>query len=172
MIISIVVAAAENNVIGRGGQLPWRIPSDLRLFRELTLGKPVLMGRKTYQSIGKPLPGRTNVVITRDPRFRPPGVLVACSLEAALDDARASAEALGVNEIMVIGGAEVYRQVLSRAGRIYLTRVHATVEGDATLPVLAPSEWGQIEERPVPRAPQDEFACTLVVLERKKRPEN
>jgi dihydrofolate reductase len=164
--ISFVVAAAENGVIGRGGGLPWRIPSDLKTFRRLTLGKPIVMGRKTYQSIGKPLDQRDNVVVTRDRAFRAPGATVATSLEAALDKARALAVLKGIDEIMVIGGAELFRQALPLADRIYLTRVHAEPEGDALFPALAPGEWREVSREPLPRDARDEHSCTLVILQR------
>ncbi len=165
--IALVVAADENNVIGRQGHLPWRLPSDLKLFRTLTLGKPIVMGRKTFQSIGKALPGRTNIVVSRDPTFWAPGASTVTSVDAALELARASAADLGATEIMVIGGAEIYRAVMPRARRIYLTRVHATVEGDAKLLALTEGEWQEIERRPLPQTPEDEFACTLIVFQRK-----
>src|SRR5262245_3442537 len=161
--IVLVVAAAENDVIGRKGQLPWRIPSDLKLFRELTIGKPVVMGRKTFQSIGKPLPGRDNIVITRDPTFQVEGVARAGSLDEALRRAQVSAKVRGAAEIAVIGGAEIFQQAMPRAVRIYLTRVHAIVEGETKLFPLVLDEWRATERRPLPQGPEDEFACTLIV---------
>jgi dihydrofolate reductase len=167
--IAFVVAAAETGVIGRGGRLPWRIPSDLKAFRRLTFGKPVIMGRKTYQSIGKPLDQRDNIVVTRDRAFRPEGIIVAPSLEAALDQARALAAAKSIGEIMVIGGAELYRQALPLADRIYLTRVHAEPDGDALFPPLSPAEWREVSREPLPRDAADEYACTFIILERLAR---
>jgi dihydrofolate reductase len=167
--ITLVVAAADNGVIGRGGRLPWRIPSDLKTFRRLTLGKPIIMGRKTYQSIGRPLDRRDNIVVTRDPAFRAPQVTVATSLGAAVDKARALAVAKGVDEIMVIGGAEIFCQALPLADRIYLTRVHAAPEGDAQFPSLAPGEWREVSREPLPRDARDEHACTLLILQRAAR---
>jgi dihydrofolate reductase len=164
--IALVVAAAENGVIGRGGGLPWHIPSDLKTFRRLTLGKPIIMGRKTYQAIGKPLDQRDNVVVTRDPAYRAPGAIIVASLEVALDKARALAVAKGIDEIIVIGGAELYRQALPLADRIYLTRVHAEPEGDALFPPLSPGEWREVSREPLPRDARDEYACTFVVLQR------
>jgi dihydrofolate reductase len=164
--ISLVVAAAENGVIGRGGGLPWRIPSDLKTFRRLTLGKPIIMGRKTYQSIGKPLDQRDNIVVTRDPAFRAAGVIVAGSLDEALANARALSAAKGIDEIIVIGGAELYRKALPLADRIYLTRVHAEPEGDALFPSLSEGEWREVSREPLARDARDEHSCTLVVLER------
>ena len=164
--IALVIAAAENGVIGRGGGLPWRIPSDLKMFRRLTLGKPIIMGRKTYLSIGKPLDQRDNIVVTRDPAFYAPGVTIAASVEAALTKARALATAKGVEELMVIGGAEVYRQALPLADRIYLTRVHAKPEGDVLIPPLSPGEWREVSREALPRDAKDEHACTFVILQR------
>ena len=114
---------AENGVIGRENRLPWRLPADLRRFKSVTMGKPVIMGRKTYESIGKPLPGRSNIVVTRDPDYRAPGCQVVHSLEQALE------AGAGHAEVMVIGGAKLYRQALGRAQRMYLTLVRAEVEG-------------------------------------------
>lgn len=169
--IALVVAAAENDVIGRGGQLPWRIPSDLRLFRRLTMGKPIIMGRRTYESIGKPLDGRENIVVSRDPGFSPAGVIVRRTLAEAVDTARAAAEARGQTEIMVIGGAEVFREALPHARRIFLTRVHGTPEGDTFLPEIAAEDWVETSREALPRGEADEFACTLVMLERRREGE-
>jgi len=166
--LALVVAAAENDVIGRSGTLPWRIPSDLRLFRRLTMGKPVIMGRKTFESIGRPLDGRDNIVMTRDPAFRAAGVIVRPTLAAAVAEARALAAAKGADEIMVIGGAEVFREALPQAQRIYLTRVHGAPEGDTFLPPIAEEEWHEMSREPLPRGDSDEFACTLIVLERRR----
>jgi dihydrofolate reductase len=164
--IALVVAAAENGVIGRGGGLPWRIPSDLKTFRRLTLGKPIIMGRKTYQAIGKPLDQRDNIVVTRDPAFQAAGVIVAGSLAEALANARALAAAKSIDEMIVIGGAELYRQALPLADRIYLTRVHAEPQGDALFPPLSEGDWHEVSREPLPRDARDEHACTLVILER------
>lgn len=133
-----VVAASENDVIGREGQLPWRLPADLAHFKRLTLGKPVLMGRKTYDSIGKPLPGRLNVVLSRTAEA-PEGCVVARSLDEAL----AIPEVASADEVMVIGGARVYDEALSRCVEVQLTRVHGTFEGDAFFRFDA-SEWERV----------------------------
>ena len=166
-VLAFVVAAAENGVIGRGGRLPWSIPSDLRLFRRLTMGKPVIMGRKTFESIGKPLDGRDNIVATRDPTFRAAGVIAKPSLAAAIEEARGLAAARGVDEIMVIGGAEVFRELLPQAQRIYLTRVHGAPEGDTFLPPITADQWREVSRESLPRGEMDEYPCSLVVLERK-----
>ncbi len=135
MRVSLVAAVAQNGVIGRDGELPWRLPGDLRYFKALTLGKPVVMGRKTWESIGRPLPDRRNVVITRSPEYAADGAEVVSSPEAALS------LLAGEAEVMVIGGEAVYRAFLDRATRIYLTEVDANVEGDARFPDLDRSEW-------------------------------
>lgn len=167
-IIALVVAAAENDVIGRSGGLPWRIPSDLRVFRRITMGKPVIMGRRTFTSIGKPLDGRENIVLSRDPTFAAEGIVVRPTLAAAIAEARGIAATKGVNEIMVIGGSEVFREALPHAQRIYLTRVHGSPEGDVYLPPIPQDQWIEASRQPLPRGEADEFACTLIILERKR----
>ena len=126
MILSLLVAAAENNVIGKDNKLPWHLPNDLKYFKNQTWGMPILMGRKTFESIGKPLPGRKNIVITRNTDWKSDGTLVVHSL----DDAINLAEKDGVKEIFVIGGAEIFNDAFDKAQRLYLTRVHADLEGD------------------------------------------
>ena len=165
--IALIVAAAANGVIGRGGRLPWRMPSDLRTFRRLTLGKPVIMGRRTFQSIGKPLDGRDNIVITRDVNFSSPGVLVANSIEAAIRIARSCADARNATEIMIIGGAEIYAQALPLADRIYLTCIDANPDGDATFTDPDPAQWRLIEATPIPPDPRDEYTARLLVHQRR-----
>src|SRR3546814_10388241 len=128
--IAFVVAMDRNRVIGRAGALPWRIPADLKFFKAVTMGKPVVMGRKTWQSIGRALPGRANIVVSRDPDFRSEGAAAASSLDAALDRARAIARPAGVAEVMVIGGAEIYALALPRADRLYITEVQAEVRSE------------------------------------------
>jgi dihydrofolate reductase len=160
MDISIIVAADENGVIGKGNQLPWRLAADMKHFRELTMGKPVVMGRKTHESIGKALPGRHNIVITRNRDL----VIDGCTVVASLDDA---IDAAGdVDEVMIIGGAEVYRESLGLANRIYLTRVHSAVEGDARFPEIDYDEW--VETSIESHAPDErnEYPYSFEVLER------
>lgn len=132
--ISIVAAVAQNGAIGHRGAMPWHLPDELRHFRRITLGKPVLMGRKTFQAIGSPLPGRRNIVISRNPGFNPHGVTVAGSLEAALEHA-------GAGEVMVIGGGELYRLALPMAGRLFLTVVDCAPEADTWFPEWDESAW-------------------------------
>src|ERR1700759_593139 len=134
MKIVLVAAIAENGIIGRGNTLPWRLKSDMQHFRSLTMGKPVVMGRKTYLSIGKPLPGRTTIVVSRDPAFAAPGIVVAPSLDAALAAARGDALRRNVDTIVVAGGAEIYAQTLPLATQLAMTHVHKRVDGDACFP--------------------------------------
>ena len=136
--IAIVVAMAENRVIGRDGGLPWRLPADLARFRALTMGKPIVMGRRTHESIGRVLDGRRNIVVTRRPGYRAPGCTVAPSLEAALESASSASESA------VIGGASIYEQALPLAARMYLTLVHATVEGAVQFPRFDLAEWREV----------------------------
>lgn len=166
MKIAFVVAVAENGVIGRGGTLPWYVPSDLKTFKRLTLGKPVIMGRKTFASIGKPLPGRDNIVVTRDGTFKAEGVERASTIEEALAIARRKAAERGVDEIMIIGGAQIYAASLPLADRIYLTRIHARPDGDATFPEPDPAVWREVSRAPVPPDPRDDASGTLLILER------
>src|SRR5580658_7586797 len=134
-LISLLVAATENGVIGRDSGMPWHLPDDLKRFKALTLGKPLLMGRRTFDSIGRPLPGRTNLVLTRAGDWSVPGVTVVPDLESAL---RAAA---GAPELVIAGGAQVYALALPRASRIYLTRIHAVIEGDTRMPAINLAEW-------------------------------
>ncbi len=166
LAVVLVVAVAENGVIGRGGGLPWRLKSDLRRFRSITIGHPVIMGRKTYLAIGKPLAGRTNILLTRDKAFAAAGIIVACDLEAALDIAAGDALRRGVGAIMVIGGADIYRQTLGTATRLDITRVHMEARGDALFPPLEPRDWRQIESRDCPAEPEDDAPFTITVYER------
>lgn len=166
--LAIVVAMAANRVIGAKGGLPWRLPSDLKTFRRLTVGRPVVMGRKTFASIGKPLDGRDNIVVTRDPAFTTAGVIVSASIAEAIAEARRCALNRGVDEVMIIGGAEIYAAVLPDVDRIYLTEVDARPDGDATFPALDPADWHEISRAPIPRTPRDDHDATLVVLDRRR----
>jgi dihydrofolate reductase len=158
----LVAAVAENGVIGLDGGLPWRLPSDLRRFRAITLGHPVVMGRKTYGAIGKPLPGRTNIVITRDAAFAARGVTAAPNLEAALMVARGDALRRGVRHIMIIGGADLYGQTIGRARRLEITRVHAHPAGDSMFPAIDPAQWRETERCEFPAGPGDDAAFTTL----------
>jgi dihydrofolate reductase len=158
MRLSIVVAASENNVIGVGNRLPWRLPDDLKRFKALTMGKPILMGRKTFESIGKPLPGRRNIVITRQAGRAIDGVTVVNSLEEAL------AAEQSASELMLIGGADIYRQALALTHTIYMTRVHATFAGDAFFPQLNASAWRVLEREHHPADERHAHAFTFETL--------
>lgn len=137
----MIVAMADNRVIGAGGGLPWRIPADLKHFKSLTMGKPVVMGRRTYESIGKPLPGRPNIVVSSRPQILPEGVDAAPDVHRAVAIARQRADECGAEEVVVIGGETIYRLLLPSADRIYLTEVHETVDGDTFFPELDRAEW-------------------------------
>ena len=161
--ITLLVAVAENGVIGRAGQLPWHLPADLKRFKSLTMGKPMLMGRRTFESIGRPLPGRTSLVLTHSARWAaPPGAILVHSVDEALAEARNR----GAAELAVIGGAEVFRLALPLARRIDLTRVHAQVSGDVYFPPLDPREWRETERLEHPADAQHAYAMTFSVLER------
>jgi len=167
MEIVLIAAVAENGVIGRGGAMPWRLKSDMRHFREATLGRPVVMGRRTYLSLTfKPLPGRTNIVVSRDPAFTAPGVLVAASLEAALQAARADAARRGVDTVMVMGGGEIYRQAMPFATRLEITQVHMKVEGDAVFPPIDPAVWRLAERHDHVAGKDDDAPYTIVTYVR------
>jgi len=164
--VVLLAAVAENGVIGRDNALPWRLSSDLKRFKELTLGKPVVMGRKTYLSIGKPLPDRTNIVVTRDPAFRADGVLVANSVAAALDMARDDARRRGVNEVMVIGGTDIFTQTMSIADKLEITHVHARPAGDVHFPSIDPALWRETARSELPAGPKDDAAVSFVTYHR------
>jgi dihydrofolate reductase len=165
-MILIVAAIAENGVIGRGNALPWRIKSDLKHFRALTLDKPVIIGRKTYLSIGKPLGGRTNIVVSRHPNFAAPGIVVAQNFDAALAAARGDALRRGTDIIIVAGGADIYAQAMRFAARLAITRVHKNVEGDALFPFIDPKIWRETAREEHPAAEGDEAAVAFVNYER------
>ncbi|MEW9614864.1 dihydrofolate reductase [Shinella sp. S4-D37] len=165
--IVLVVAVARNGVIGRDGDLPWRLPSDLKRFKLLTLGKPVLMGRKTWDSIGRPLPGRPNIVVTRDTAFSAPGAEVVSSLDEGLAAASREAKALGVDEVCVIGGGQIYAQVFERADILHVTHVEADVEGDARFPAIDPAVFEKVAEEPIPQGEKDSHAMHFVTWRRK-----
>ncbi len=137
MVISLIVAAAENNAIGKNNQLLWHLPNDLKFFKNTTWGMPVIMGRKTFESVNKPLPGRFNIVITRQAGWKAEGVMVA----ADLTDALKKVEETNCKEAFIIGGGEIYKQGIEIAGKIYLTRVHAVLDGDTFFPVVDESKW-------------------------------
>ncbi len=162
----LVAAVADNGVIGRAGALPWRLKSDMQHFRARTFGHPVVMGRKTYVSIGKPLKGRTNIVISRDRSFAAPGVLIAPSLEAALAAARGDALRRSAEAIMIIGGADIYAQAMAYAARLEITRVHARPDGDALFPLIDPKVWREVARTEHPAGAGDDASFALLTYER------
>jgi dihydrofolate reductase len=158
--LSIIAALADNGVIGRDGSLPWHLPDDLRRFKALTMGRPILMGRRTFESIGRSLPGRRNLVLTRGARSFPEGIEPVDSLAAAL------ARCAGAVEICVIGGAEVYAQVLPLATRLELTRVHTEARGEVRFPEFDAAQWRELERIEHPADPRHEWPLTFISLER------
>lgn len=169
MNYSIVVALAEDDVMGRDGDLPWRLSSDLKLFRQLTMGKPLIMGRKTFETLpGGALDGRDNIVVSRDVKFDGEGIIQALNIESACGAAETCAGMRLVDEAMVIGGAQIYASMLDKVSRIYLTRVKAKVEGDTYFPPIDWSEWEETHVKEHDAGPKDDFAFSFHKYERKK----
>ncbi len=163
--VSIIAAVAENGVIGAAGAMPWRLSTDMKRFRRITMGKPVIMGRKTFEAIGRPLAGRLNVVVSRQEGYRPEGVMVAASLEEAL--ALASEHGgTEAGEVIVAGGGEIYAAAIGRADRLYITHVEASPEGDVHFPEIEPAAWRATETEKVPAGERDSAATIFVVYER------
>ncbi len=160
MRLTIVAAVADNGVIGRAGTLPWHLPDDLRRFKALTMGRPILMGRRTFESIGRPLPGRRNLVLTRNSRAFPAGVQAVPSLQRALE------ECAGESELCVIGGADVFRETLPRADRLELTRVHATMDGDVRFPDYDAAQWRELSRSEHPADARHAWPMTFQTLGR------
>ena len=168
MDIVLVAAIGENHVIGRGGQLPWHIRSDLQHFKRLTINRPVMMGRHTFELIGKALPGRTNIVLSRDFSVPAPGALIATSFDAALGAARSDAKKRGVNEIMVIGGSSIFERTMPMAARLEITHVQASPEGDRFFPDIDPAQWQLRSRKEHPAGPHDDYAFTTATYDRIK----
>lgn len=164
--LSLIVAVAENGVIGANGGMPWRLSGDLRMFRRVTMGKPVIMGRKTFQSLPKLLDGRDNIIITRQADFAADGALVAGSVEEAMALAGDCAAKRGADEVCIIGGAQIYALFLPHAARIYLTRVHATPEGDTHFPALDMAQWHEVSREFHSKGEKDSADYSFIVLER------
>ncbi len=164
MIISLIAALSNDGVIGNRGKIPWHLPADLKHFKEITLGHPVIMGRKTYESIGKPLPGRTNIIVTRHKEYAAPECVVASTLEEAFDAARVS----GAGEAFVIGGAEIYKEAMPRAEKLYLTNVEGDFEGDAFFPEVSSLEWKEISREKGVVDEKNGYPHTFLVFERKR----
>jgi dihydrofolate reductase len=169
MDIVLVAAIGENNVIGVDGKLPWHISSDLKHFRALTLNRPVIMGRKTYESIGQPLDQRTNIVVSRNLARVGAGVVIATSIDAALAVARSDAEKRGVKEIMAIGGGDIFSALMPRASRLEITHVHASPEGDSFFPAIDPQEWEQRSGREIAAGPKDSASFALATYVRRRK---
>ncbi len=164
---TIVVAVAENGVIGREGGLPWHLPTDLKRFKALTLGKPVIMGRKTWASIGRPLPGRPNIVISRDPAFRAEGATTVLSLGEAILLGKQQAKALGVDEVCIIGGGEIYRQAIDVTDILHVTEVGATVDGDTRFPQIDPAVFEKTFAETLTRGEKDSHTMHFATWRRK-----
>ena len=162
MIISLIVAMDEHRVIGYKNKLPWNLPSELKYFRGTTKGKPVVMGRKTFESIGRPMPERLNIIVTRDKNYKAAGCIVVNNKEDAIKAAK------GNDEIMVIGGAEIYKLFLPIADRLYLTKVHGTFDGDTYFPEFNENEWLKVREKFVEKDNENKYSYTILLLERKK----
>lgn len=165
--VSLIAAVAANGVIGREGDLPWRLPTDLKRFKALTIGKPVIMGRKTWASIGRPLPGRANIVISRSADYSAEGAIVVHSLEEALAAARREALATGADEVCVVGGGEIYRQAIGAADILHITEVPAEVEGDARFPEIDPAVFDKVFEEDLPQGEKDSHAMHFVTWRRR-----
>ena len=165
--LAMMVAKASNNVIGRNNKLPWYLPNDLKYFKQVTFGKPVIMGRKTWESLGKPLPGRTNIVITRQSGFQAEGAKVVATLDEAIAMAENVAFIDGQEEAVIMGGAEIYALALPRADRLYLTEVHAQVEGDTWFPEYDATEWNEIGREDFQAEGPNPYDYSFVVYERK-----
>lgn len=160
MKLSIIAAMSQNRVIGKDNQLPWHIPADFKHFRDITMGKPILMGRKTYESIGKPLPGRTNIIITNNPDYRAEGCIIVHSIEDALDKAKDN------EEVMIIGGASFYEQTLTMASRLYLTIIHEDFDGDAWFPEIDDKDWLETERTDNEPDENNPYPYSFVTLQR------
>ena len=163
----LVAAVAHNGVIGAKGGLPWRLSSDLKRFKALTWGKPLVMGRKTFESIGRALPGRETIVVTRDPTFAP-GVLIAHNLDAALDLAAERASAMGAGEVVIGGGGEIFAQTISRASRLFITEVALDADGEAHFPPIDREQWREVGRETCERGPRDEADFAFVDYERQR----
>jgi dihydrofolate reductase len=163
MTISFIVAASENNVIGKDNKLPWCLPTDMRYFKNVTWGMPVIMGRKSFESLGKPLKGRTNIVVTRNRDWRAEGTQVVQSIDKAITVAGQT----DAKEIFIIGGAEIFRSALPSADRIYLTLVHGHFDGDAFFPTMAPREWKLTSNRDCDADDKNPYALSFQIWERK-----
>lgn len=169
MQIVLVAAIGANNAIGIDGKLPWHISSDLKHFRQVTINRPVIMGRKTFESIGKPLDQRTNIVVSRNLARIGTGVVLATSIDAALGYARTDAEKRGVDEIMAIGGGDIFSELMPRASRLEITHVHASPAGDSFFPEIDPQHWEERSRREIAAGPKDSASFALATYVRRAR---
>jgi dihydrofolate reductase len=167
MKLAIIVAQSQNRVIGVNNTLPWRLPKDLQYFKQVTMGKPIIMGRKTFDSIGRPLPGRTNIVITKNLRFQPSGVKVVNSLQAAIDLAQIACQKDAVEEALIIGGAQIYQQVLPVIETLYITEVKAEIEGDAYFPAIDYSQFFEQEREDMSADETNPYAYSFVIYRKR-----
>ena len=167
MQLSLIVARAANGCIGRDNKLPWYLPGDLKYFKRMTLGKPIIMGRKTWESLKGPLPGRCNIVITRQTGYVAEGAKVVATLDDAINMAQSVALIDGVDDAVVIGGAEIYALALPNISRMYVTEVHADVEGDAFFPAIDMTPWQQIEREDFSAEPPNQYDYSFVVYQRR-----
>lgn len=166
MRIAMIAAMSKNRAIGKDNALLWHLPNDLKFFKDSTMGKPIVMGRKTFESIGRPLPGRENIVVTLDPNWHHEGVTVVHDLEIALQTASRVAEQSGVSEVMVIGGAQIYQQALPWADRLYLTRVDAVIDGDAFFPEFSEESWNLLSEKSYQACERNPYDYVFQILDR------
>ncbi len=166
--IALIVARARNGVIGRDNQLPWHLPNDLKHFKALTMNKPIIMGRNTWESLGKPLPGRDNIVVTRNENYYAHGATVVNDLDTALLLADSLATARDTDEIMIIGGAQIYREALPRVSRAYVTEVDADIDGDACFPPLSSTDWEETAREGFPACEKNPYAYFFTTLDRKQ----
>ena len=167
MKISLIVAMSQNRVIGRQNQMPWHLPDELKYFKRVTMGKPVVMGRNTFESIGKPLPGRPNIVVTRNPDYDADGISVVTSIEDAIDLADQLSEHDANAEAMIIGGAQIFVETLPLADRLYLTEVHAIVDGDVFFPEFAREQWRLVSREEHAADGRNPYPYSVLVLERR-----
>jgi len=170
MIISLIAAVAENNVIGKNNDLPWHLPADMKYFRDVTMGHSVIMGRKNYDSIPlkyRPLEGRTNIVVTRQKDFKAEGCIVVNSVEDALQEAGKKSSSVS-REVFIIGGADIYRQTMEVADKIYYTKIHHSFEGDAFFPVINESKWKLLSRKDIPADAKNKFPFSFCVYQRVK----
>jgi len=165
--ISMIAGVAANNVIGLAGDMPWRLPSDMAFFKKTTMGKPIVMGRKQFETVGRPLPGRVNIVVSRQEGYQPEGVIVMNDFAAALEHARAIALADGVDEVMIIGGGEIYAMGLSMADRLYITHIETSPEGDTWFPEIDLSHWIEVGKPDIPAGDRDSARFSISIYERR-----